>query len=191
MKTSKLALALAVAGALSAGGVAGYQLTRPAPAATPVETAAAPERALRALPDFTALVERNGAAVVNVRVIQLQAGLPQGAMALRGQGSGFIVSPDGIILTNAHVIDGANAVNVQLADRREFRAKVLGADARSDVFSLSLVLFEAASGHRAFAGASYYEVATAILHAEPDWARAASAGVDPGLAAVLARGLAK
>ncbi len=138
MKTSKLALALAVAGAFSAGGVAGYQWTRPAPAATPVETAAAPERALRALPDFSALVERNGAAVVNVRTIQLQAGLPQGAMALRGQGSGFIVSPDGVILTNAHVIDGANAVNVQLADRRELRAKVIGADARSDVAVLKI-----------------------------------------------------
>jgi serine protease Do len=43
-------------------------------------------------------------------------------------GSGFIVSPDGIILTNAHVVKGAKEVTVKLTDRREYRAKVLGAD---------------------------------------------------------------
>ena len=137
MKTSRLAVALAVAGALSAGGVAGYQLARTGAAAMPQQAAAA-ERPLRALPDFSALVEQNGAAVVNVRVIQVPAGLPDGGMALRGQGSGFIVSSDGIILTNAHVVDGAAAVNVQLADRREFRAKVIGADSKSDVAVLKI-----------------------------------------------------
>ena len=45
---------------------------------------------------------------------------------VRGKGSGFIVSPDGIILTNAHVVQDANEVTVKLTDRREFRAKVLG-----------------------------------------------------------------
>ena len=52
---------------------------------------------------------------------------------VRSSGSGFIISPDGYILTNAHVVDGADEVTVKLTDRREFRAKVIGADKRSDV----------------------------------------------------------
>jgi serine protease Do len=51
----------------------------------------------------------------------------------RGQGSGFIISPDGLILTNAHVVRDAKEVTVKLADRREFKAKVLGADAATDI----------------------------------------------------------
>ena len=54
----------------------------------------------------------------------------QQEMPTRGQGSGFIVSGDGIILTNAHVVRGAKEVTVKLTDRREFRAKVLGADTK-------------------------------------------------------------
>jgi serine protease Do len=53
-------------------------------------------------------------------------------------GSGFIVSPDGYILTNAHVVDGANVVTVKLTDKREFRAKVIGADKQSDVAVLKI-----------------------------------------------------
>jgi serine protease Do len=52
---------------------------------------------------------------------------------MRAQGSGFIISPDGIILTNAHVVDGASEVTVKLTDRREFKAKVLGSDKQSDI----------------------------------------------------------
>ncbi len=59
-------------------------------------------------------------------------------MPTRGQGSGFIVSGDGIILTNAHVVRGAKEVTVKLTDRREFRAKVLGADARTDIAVLKI-----------------------------------------------------
>ncbi len=51
----------------------------------------------------------------------------------QGEGSGFIVSADGYILTNAHVVDGAKTVDVKLTDRREFTAKVLGTDPKSDV----------------------------------------------------------
>jgi len=54
-------------------------------------------------------------------------------MPTRGQGSGFIISPDGIILTNAHVVQGATDVTVKLTDRREFTAKVLGSDPKTDV----------------------------------------------------------
>jgi serine protease Do len=56
----------------------------------------------------------------------------------RGQGSGFIVSSDGIILTNAHVVRDAKEVTVKLTDRREFRAKVLGADPKTDVAVLRI-----------------------------------------------------
>ncbi|GAB6846559.1 DegQ family serine endoprotease [Paraburkholderia sp. A1RI_3L] len=53
-------------------------------------------------------------------------------------GSGFIISNDGYILTNAHVVDGANVVTVKLTDKREFRAKVIGADKQSDVAVLKI-----------------------------------------------------
>src|SRR5262249_44395815 len=52
---------------------------------------------------------------------------------MHGEGSGFIVSPDGTILTNAHVVAGASEVTVRLTDRREYTAKVIGVDKRSDV----------------------------------------------------------
>jgi serine protease Do len=55
-----------------------------------------------------------------------------------GLGSGFIVSSDGYILTNAHVVDNANVVTVKLTDKREYRAKVIGADKQSDVAVLKI-----------------------------------------------------
>jgi serine protease Do len=118
----------------------------------------ASEFAGRGLPDFTQLVERYGPAVVNVEVLekaQPAQGLPpndpfydffrrfgipapgegpHGAPPpVRGAGSGFIVSPDGYILTNTHVVAEAETVTVRLTDRREFQAKVIGADERTDV----------------------------------------------------------
>ncbi|MDO8301373.1 DegQ family serine endoprotease [Lacisediminimonas sp.] len=51
----------------------------------------------------------------------------------RGVGSGFIVSADGFVLTNAHVVDGADEVYVTLTDKREFKARIVGIDKRSDV----------------------------------------------------------
>jgi serine protease Do len=51
----------------------------------------------------------------------------------RGVGSGFIISPDGFVLTNAHVVEGADEVYVTLTDKREFKAKIIGSDKRSDV----------------------------------------------------------
>ena len=110
------------------------------------------------LPDFTDLVEKQGAAVVNISTTQaarntLSQQLPQldendpffeffrrfapnqGPREFQPQslGSGFIISADGYILTNAHVIDGAEEVTVRLTDKREFKAKVIGADRRTDV----------------------------------------------------------
>ena len=60
-------------------------------------------------------------------------GGPGADTPVRGEGSGFIVSPDGVILTNAHVVRGAKTVTVKLTDRREFKAKVLGRDDKTDV----------------------------------------------------------
>ncbi|HSV19423.1 MAG TPA: Do family serine endopeptidase [Casimicrobiaceae bacterium] len=168
MQLSKVTMALAAAGfgaALATGyqhldapavSVANAAVTAPAFTAPPV----APTAAAR-LPDFTALVDKAGAAVVNIsttgKVKQAaldqdeidpdnpfgdflrRFGMPQGPqgqprmMPSRGVGSGFIVSPDGYIVTNAHVVDGANEVTVRLTDRREFTAKVIGADKRTDI----------------------------------------------------------
>lgn len=64
--------------------------------------------------------------------------VPDGEAPFRSQGSGFIISSDGLVLTNAHVVREAREVNVTLADRREFKARVLGADATTDVAVLRI-----------------------------------------------------
>jgi serine protease Do len=115
----------------------------------------------RELPDFTRLVEEQGAAVVNISTTQTprRANVPQvpnvedeemleffrrfiprqpgpGAgprPESRSLGSGFIISQDGYILTNAHVVEGADEIDVRLTDKREFKARVVGADKRTDV----------------------------------------------------------
>ena len=100
-----------------------------------------------ALPDLSQIAARQGAAVVHISVTGLsrvageagQDGFPSGPpQASGGQGSGFIVGADGLILTNAHVVHGAKEVNVKLADRREFAARVLGSDRQSDVAVLKI-----------------------------------------------------
>jgi serine protease Do len=65
-------------------------------------------------------------------------GGPNADRPSEGLGSGFIVSSDGYILTNAHVVDNANIVTVKLTDKREYRAKVIGADKQSDVAVLKI-----------------------------------------------------
>jgi serine protease Do len=57
---------------------------------------------------------------------------------MHAQGSGFLISSDGLVLTNAHVVDGAKEVTVKLSDHREFKAKVLGADRASDIAVLKI-----------------------------------------------------
>ena len=118
-----------------------------------------------ATPNYRAIVRQAGPAVVGVTVAGLRKaapdnlppgfeddpffqffrGLPgfrgrqpRGDMPFRGQGSGFIISSDGLILTNAHVVRDAKEVAVKLSDRREFKAKVLGADASTDVAVLRI-----------------------------------------------------
>src|SRR6185503_19725588 len=56
----------------------------------------------------------------------------------RSLGSGFIISQDGYVLTNAHVVEGADEITVRLTDKREFKAKAIGADKRSDLALLKL-----------------------------------------------------
>jgi serine protease Do len=64
--------------------------------------------------------------------------MPENGAPSGGIGSGFIVSADGIILTNAHVVAEADEVKVRLTDRREFKAKVLGVDPQTDVAALKI-----------------------------------------------------
>jgi serine protease Do len=147
----------AVAGtALVAALAGGYALHGRAQAAEPAAKTEVPvaEPTAAALPDFTGIVQRYGPAVVNVSVTgavntSAQSELPdffrhfqgpreRGPMLRRGLGSGFIVKPDGIILTNAHVVDGASEVRVKLTDKREFPAKVLGVDKPTDIAVLKI-----------------------------------------------------
>ncbi len=114
----------------------------------------------RELPDFTDLVEKQGSAVVNISTTQIvhnQSGfpnLPEGDPfsdffrrfapqmprdhESQSLGSGFIISADGYIMTNAHVVDKAEKITVRLTDKREFIAKVIGADKRTDVALLKI-----------------------------------------------------
>ncbi|MEY8688515.1 MAG: DegQ family serine endoprotease [Leptothrix sp. (in: b-proteobacteria)] len=62
---------------------------------------------------------------------------PEEAMP-SGVGSGFIISADGYVMTNAHVVDGADEVQVRLTDKREFKARLIGADKRTDIAVLKI-----------------------------------------------------
>jgi serine protease Do len=118
------------------------------------------------LPDFTELYERQGPAVVSIDVTQKARqqrfpdiseddpfyeffrrfgqvprngpGGQQREFETQSTGSGFIISADGYIVTNAHVVDDANEVTVRLSDKREFVAKVVGSDMRTDVSLLKI-----------------------------------------------------
>lgn len=148
---------------------AGAALTAPVPptAASPLLTTPPASGRVIGLPDFSGLVAENGAAVVNISVVEKARkatgpGDPAAAddplsqffrryqmpepdrraPPAKGVGSGFIVSADGYVLTNAHVVADASEVTVKLTDRREFVAKVIGVDKRSDVALIKI----AASG---------------------------------------------
>ncbi len=128
--------------------------------AAPASFAAAPT-------DFTDVVEQSIPAVVNIQTVrygtrtdnqpaapqrgQMPEGLPdifdelfrnpgqgRGRPDRQGGGSGFIMSADGLIVTNHHVIDEANEITVRLADRREYRAELVGSDAETDIAVLRI-----------------------------------------------------
>jgi serine protease Do len=162
MNTAKLrtsAVAVGAASLLALGyGIGNWSVGHTAPATPAAAVNAALGNSARvgvALPDFSSIVAQYGPAVVNVRVSgmvragarddafseffrQFQQQMPQQQTPMRGIGSGFIVSPDGIILTNAHVVDGADQVTVKLTDKREFQAKVLGKDKATDIAVLKI-----------------------------------------------------
>ena len=151
-------IAAAMASAACSGSIAGTTADTPAAtAAQNTQIAPAPGRYAAALPDFASLAEHYGPAVVNVTIVGKrqtvsdgQGGMspndpffeffrrfgqqvPRNAPAPMGEGSGFIVSADGYILTNAHVVADADEVTVKTTDRREYPAKVVGVDEASDV----------------------------------------------------------
>ncbi len=117
---------------------------------------AAGASAAQSQPDFVDLIEKVAPAVVNIRTTERtterneegarpspfrrRPPAPPGDETPRGEGSGFIISADGYVVTNAHVVDGASEVLVTLTDKREFKAKIVGADVRTDV---ALVKIEA------------------------------------------------
>jgi serine protease Do len=87
------------------------------------------------------LVERLRPAVVNVQAIHGVPASPGGAAAhvsSRSLGSGFVIDPRGVIVTNAHVVDDASTVRVVTYDQRDYRARVVGRDKRSDLAVLEL-----------------------------------------------------
>ncbi|MBV8035995.1 Do family serine endopeptidase [Roseateles sp.] len=187
-RTAKTALTATAAALLAAGvtittGASGWtapawlkdKASSDAPAsATPTAlaaaaaVAAAPAVALppAQLPNYRAIVQTQGPAVVGITVAGLHkasaedgtdtSGLeddpffrffrgvpglrmqPRGAQPFRGQGSGFIISSDGLVLTNAHVVRDAKQVTVKLSDRREFSAQVLGSDPATDIAVLRI-----------------------------------------------------
>jgi serine protease Do len=153
------AAALAIVAAFAGGAVATHYV------AQPVQAAASPPAVAPAavLPDFAAIAQKYGPAVVNIAVtgtrktgfqggqddddnplsqffrgMPFRFGPPPSEVPVQGQGSGFIVGADGIVLTNAHVVQDASEVTVKLTDRREFRAKVLGADPATDIAVLRI-----------------------------------------------------
>jgi serine protease Do len=181
MKRNAVAGALIAAGifATSTAGAVGWHpsewfskpaVTAPAANRTATESAAAPAGPIApaTAPNYRAIVERYGPAVVGINtegMVKTGArGLPEGAendpffqffrgmpgmqdmpgrgpraqTPVRGQGSGFIVGRDGIILTNAHVVRDATEVTVKLLDRREYKARVLGSDPATDVAVLKI-----------------------------------------------------
>ena len=153
MKAKAVPIALLVAALFGTGigaGVSQFQFPR-------AQAAISAPAAVQTLPDFAAIVDANKAAVVNITASsaakptaaapelpeEFRNGpygeffrrfqIPEQNVPRRGMGSGFIVEPDGVILTNAHVVDGADEVRVRLIDRREFKGKVLGVDKPSDI----------------------------------------------------------
>ncbi len=130
-------------------------------AQTPAPRQVAPART-RALPDFVALVKGEGAAVVNVSTTRaarpIAGDMPRAPeedlfaeflrrfllgpypreRETRTLGSGFIISDDGYVLTNSHLVADSDEVLVRLTDKRQFRAKVVGADLQTDVALLKI-----------------------------------------------------
>lgn len=140
------------------------RITQFALAACLLLAAQAASAAARALPDFTELVKEQSASVVNISTVYRAGGpmgglppgmdpddlpeffryffrgMPEGGQQRerRSLGSGFILSEDGYILTNNHVVEDADEIFVRLVDRREYQAEIVGTDPRSDLAVLKV-----------------------------------------------------
>jgi serine protease Do len=159
--TAATLLALGAWGGIEAQGRWLEAHAQGAPAAATPAPAPAPAPAVQAVPNFSSIVDANKSSVVNITVSATEKGstvspfpdsggddpfsqffrrfqVPAPDLHKRGLGSGFVIGEDGLILTNAHVVDGANQVIVKLADRREFKAKVLGVDKPTDIAVLKI-----------------------------------------------------
>ena len=160
LKPSRLALALLAAGTIGGAGAAATLGAMTPAVAAPAPAASAPI-APSSPPNFAQITRDYGPAVVNISVSGTRkvsamdddddpfaqffgqipgarGRMPAREVPMRGEGSGFIISSDGLILTNAHVVQDAKEVTVKLTDRREYQAKVLGADPQTDVAVLKI-----------------------------------------------------
>jgi serine protease Do len=154
--------------ALTAGSYAWFQTSQVIPVTLPepsrMETTTPLALSPASLPNFAAIVKQNGPAVVNISVSGMtkvtlptipsfdanesptdyprryQPQLPKGEAPTHGLSSGFIFRSDGLVITNAHVVDGAADITVKLTDKREYKATLLGIDKLTD---LALVKIEA------------------------------------------------
>ncbi len=156
LKKLTMAVALATSGAVLATGFLPPALATDAASSVRVEMT---------VPDFSTLVQQNAAAVVNITVTGkkpptvVRRGFPEGddenhpfapffkqfpmphggkGMPVQGLGSGFIIASDGYLVTNHHVVDGAEKITVKLNDKREFPATVIGSDPQSDIALLKI-----------------------------------------------------
>jgi len=157
----RLVTALLTAGVLGGASATAIVAGAAAHAESPATAQAASVGSV-APPNFAQITREYGPAVVNISITGSTKvadeddpfqqffgqfpGFPGGRMMphgqrevpIRAEGSGFIISADGTILTNAHVVKDAKEVTVKLTDRREFRAKVLGSDPQTDVAVLKI-----------------------------------------------------
>ncbi|WP_454693867.1 DegQ family serine endoprotease [Achromobacter aegrifaciens] len=159
MKPSRLMLALLAAGAIGGAGATAFTGGVSMAADAPAITSSLQAPGTSSPPNFAQITRDFGPAVVNISVsgtrkVSADEGdpfaqffgqipgargqMPSREVPMRGEGSGFIVSADGIILTNAHVVQDAKEVTVKLTDRREYKAKVLGSDPQTDVAVLKI-----------------------------------------------------
>src|SRR5262245_44836659 len=168
MRNSKKVLAGTLSASVAVGGFMLGRMTQTEHAQAQTDSAPAPAVSTpsgRALPSFATLAAQASPSVVNIKVIAVEKAAqdspgfgfppgpfgenspfpfrmpfppPQGEFKRRGSGSGFIIRNDGVIITNNHVVENAKEILVTLTDKREYTAKVLGRDPKTDLAVLKI-----------------------------------------------------